>query len=172
MNPLPVFAIAALLGRNPVLVCAVAEEAERRGIDPVVVVALVEHESNFCPWAQSATRDYGLMQIHAPVHGRYRDTRAHIAKGVDILAHELIREHGNMRRALSRYNTGKVSRRGLAYADRVLSIAARLRRKLGGRRTWNTLVSSSQLGRSDSWSGWWCPDFDPRKRRLLPRRSA
>lgn len=168
----PALALAAALQRPEVLVCGVAAEAELRALDPVVVCALVEHESNFKPWARSATQDYGLMQIHAPVHGRYRDTRAHIAKGVDILAHELIREHGNMRRALSRYNTGKVSRRGLAYADRVLSIAARLRRKLGGRRTWNTLVSSSQLGRSDSWSGWWCPDFDPRKRRLLPRRSA
>lgn len=165
MTYFPALLLAAVLGRPEVLVCGVAAEAERRGVDPVVACALVEHESNFRPGVRSHTQDYGLMQIHAPAHGRYPDTRAHIAKGMDILRRELDREHGDYRRALSRYNTGKVGRRGLAYAGRVLSIAARLNRAIGRGMTWYSHRCSARLLRVDSWWSWEPGPYDPRKRR-------
>jgi soluble lytic murein transglycosylase-like protein len=161
----PALALAAVLQRNPLLVCGVAAEAERRGVDPVVACALVQHESNFRVRARSATEDYGLMQIHAPLHGRYPDLRKHIAKGVDILRRELDREHGDYRRALSRYNTGRVTRRGLEYAGRVLAIAGRLNRAMGRGRTWYSQRCSTLLSPSDSWYSLECPAYAPRRRR-------
>lgn len=167
----PALALAAILNRDPVLVCAVAGEAERRGIDPVTVVALVEHESNFRARARGATHDYGLMQIHEPIHGRHREPAANIKKGVDILSRELARERGDMRRALSRYNTGRVCRRGLAYADKILTIASGLREGMGGERRWYWHGCYAWLSQSDCWYGWWCPDYDPRRRRMEERRN-
>ena len=172
MISFPALALAAALGRNEVLVCGVAAEAERRGVDPVIACALVEHESNFRPGARSATHDYGLMQIHEPLHGYYPDTRKHVEKGMDILRRDLDREHGNYRRALSRYNTGKVGRRGLAYARRVLSIAARLNRQIGRGRIWYSHRCSARLLQPDCWWSWEPGPYDPRKRRVLPGLTA
>jgi len=121
------FLIAAYLNRPELLVCAVYREAERQGLDPIVVCALVETESGWRIHARSETEDYGLMQINISYHGRYHDTGEHIRKGCSILLGCIDRSGGSYLQGLSRYNTGRVSKRGLRYARKVLSLAARIK---------------------------------------------
>lgn len=159
----PALALAAVLHRPEVLVCAVAAEAEKVGIDPVIVCSLVEVESGYNPWAKSSTGDYGLLQVNERWHGRYVDPAANIRRGVGIYLACLRRSGESDIRALSRYNTGRVSARGLRYARKVLSIAARLRKALGVK-VW-PYGCSLRLWQSDSWCGLWSVDYAPRKRR-------
>jgi len=121
------FLIAAYLNRPELLVCCVVREAERQGLDPIVVCALVEVESGWRIHSKSETNDFGLMQINMAYHGIYHDTREHIRKGCAILRDCIDRRSGNLFQGLSLYNTGRVSKRGLRYARKVLSLSARIK---------------------------------------------
>jgi hypothetical protein len=45
------------------------QETTRRGLDPLLLVAFVDHESNWNPRTRSHTNDYGLAQVHVAVRG-------------------------------------------------------------------------------------------------------
>lgn len=86
-------------------------EARRARLDPELVLALIQVESNFDRFAISTAGARGLMQI-MPFWlneiGRPRDNLFHIDTnlrlGCTILRYYLDREGGNLARALARYN--------------------------------------------------------------------
>lgn len=149
----PALLLAAVMHRDPVLVCAVVAEAEKHGLDPYVVCALVEVESGFNPRAKGKGGDYGLFQIHPRWHGTgYTRVGDNVAKGVSIIRDELDRCYGEIDKALGRYNAGSNRRIGARYARKVLTLAARLRKEVGGK-SWRQ--SYWQCFRA--WSFCWWP---------------
>ena len=98
-------------------------EATRAGLDPELVLALINVESNFDRFAISSAGARGLMQIMPfwlKEIGRPDDNLFNIDTnlrfGCTILSIYLKRENGNMYQALARYN-GSVGKRW--YPDRV-----------------------------------------------------
>lgn len=86
-------------------------EATRAGLDPQLVLALIEVESAFRRYAVSNVGAKGLMQV-MPFWVRYIgasnhnlfDVRTNLRYGCTILRHYLNLENGNMSRALGRFN--------------------------------------------------------------------
>lgn len=86
-------------------------EATRAGLQPELVLAVIEVESNFNRWAISSAGARGLMQI-MPFWlneiGRPDDNLFHLETnlrfGCTILRHYLDRSKGNLTEALARYN--------------------------------------------------------------------
>lgn len=99
-------------------------ESLRAGLDPQLVLALIEVESQFRKYAVSRAGARGLMQvmpfwlkeIGAPGQDLFPE-RTNLRYGCTILRYYLDREHGNLFNALGRYN-GTLGQR--AYPDRVL----------------------------------------------------
>ncbi|MGB5339901.1 MAG: lytic transglycosylase domain-containing protein [Gammaproteobacteria bacterium] len=86
-------------------------EAQRAKIEPEIILALIEVESNYDPFAISSAGARGLMQIMPfwlDEIGHPDDNLFHIGTnirfGCTILSYYLKRERGNMHRALARYN--------------------------------------------------------------------
>jgi len=86
-------------------------EARRARLDPELVLALIQVESNFDRFAISSAGARGLMQIMPfwlSEIGRPRDNLFHIETnlrlGCTILRYYLDKEGGNLSRALARYN--------------------------------------------------------------------
>lgn len=113
------------------------EEAERKGLDPATVLAVVLIESNGRPDAESFVGARGLMQVMPAHEGRWRectgdlyDIEANLCYGTSILKDMLDRYPGE-RRALLAYNG---CRRGTntpnchTYPDKI----ARLRGDIAG----------------------------------------
>ncbi|WP_373740337.1 transglycosylase SLT domain-containing protein [Neisseria sp.] len=86
-------------------------EASRAGLDPQVVLGLIEVESGFRQYAISGVGARGLMQvmpfwknhIGAPSHNLF-DIRTNLRYGCTILRHYNNVEKGNLVRALARFN--------------------------------------------------------------------
>ena len=86
-------------------------EAMRAGLDPHLVLAVVEVESKFRKYAVSRAGARGLMQvmpfwvkeIGEPAHNLFQE-RINLRYGCTILRHYLDRERGNLANALGRYN--------------------------------------------------------------------
>ncbi|MFH4354109.1 MAG: lytic transglycosylase domain-containing protein [Neisseriaceae bacterium] len=86
-------------------------EASRAGLDPQLILGLVEVESRFRRYAISLVGARGLMQvmpfwvrqIGSPEHNLF-DMRTNLRYGCTILRYYLDRENGNLFRALARYN--------------------------------------------------------------------
>jgi soluble lytic murein transglycosylase-like protein len=100
-------------------------EARRAGLDPELVLAVVEVESNFDRFAISRVGARGLMQIMPfwlQEIGRPGDNLFHMKTnlryGCTILRYYLDAEDGNLTRALARYN-GSLGR--LEYPRRVFT---------------------------------------------------
>jgi len=86
-------------------------EAKRAGLDPQLVLALIQVESNFRKYAVSPAGARGYMQVmpfwirligngeHSLFH-----LRTNLRYGSVILRHYLDRENGDLYRALGRYN--------------------------------------------------------------------
>ena len=99
-------------------------EAMRAGLDPHLVLAVIDIESQFRRYAVSRAGARGLMQvmpfwvkeIGEPSHNLFHE-RTNLRYGCTILRHYLDREHGNMFNALARYN-GTLGQRD--YPNRVL----------------------------------------------------
>lgn len=108
------------------LLTAIHYEANRAGLDPQLVLAVIHIESGFRSYAISNVGARGLMQvmpfwvrtIGAPEHNLF-DLQTNLRYGCTILRHYLDRENGNLARALARYN-GSLGRS--VYSDKVLSI--------------------------------------------------
>jgi soluble lytic murein transglycosylase-like protein len=90
---------------------AVHYEATRAGLDPELVLGLIEVESNFRKYAVSSASARGLMQvmpfwvdvIGAKDHNLFH-LRTNLRYGNTILRHYLDIERGDLFRALGRYN--------------------------------------------------------------------
>jgi soluble lytic murein transglycosylase-like protein len=99
-------------------------EAMRAGLDPHLVLAVIDVESHFRKYAVSKAGARGLMQVMPfwvrelgePGHNLFHE-RTNLRYGCTILRHYLDRENGNMARALARYN-GSLGQAD--YSNRVL----------------------------------------------------
>lgn len=99
------------VGRRMALLKTVHAEATRAGLDPQIVLSLIQVESAFKRFAVSSAGAMGLMQvmpfwideIGRPDDNLF-DMRTNLRYGCTILAHYLKRERGNLPRALARYN--------------------------------------------------------------------
>lgn len=106
------------------LLVAVHYEATRAGLDPQLVLGLIEVESGFRRYAVSPVGAKGVMQV-MPFWVRYIGTSDHnlfdlttnLRFGCTILRQYLAMENGNLFRALGRYN-GSLGRS--AYPDAVI----------------------------------------------------
>lgn len=86
-------------------------EATRAGLDPVLVLGLIQVESGFKKYAFSSVGARGYMQvmpfwvdlIGKKDHNLFH-LRTNLRYGCTILRHYLDKENGNMFRALGRYN--------------------------------------------------------------------
>jgi soluble lytic murein transglycosylase-like protein len=92
-------------------------EATRAGLDPQLVLALIQVESNFRKYAVSRAGARGYMQVMpfwVGLVGRKGDNlfslRTNLRYGCVILKHYLDVERGDLARALARYN-GSIGRR-------------------------------------------------------------
>jgi soluble lytic murein transglycosylase-like protein len=104
-------------------------EASRAALEPELVLAVINVESNFDRFAISSAGAQGLMQIMpfwldeiGQPEDNLMDIRTNIRFGCTILRHYLKREKGNMYRALARYN-GSVGKRW--YPNRVYNALSR-----------------------------------------------
>jgi soluble lytic murein transglycosylase-like protein len=86
-------------------------EATRAALDPQLVLAVIQVESNFRKYAVSGAGARGYMQVMpfwVGLIGRQSDNlfnlRANLRYGCVILKHYLDIEKGNVERALARYN--------------------------------------------------------------------
>jgi soluble lytic murein transglycosylase-like protein len=99
-------------------------EAMRAGLDPHLVLAVIDVESKFRKYAVSKSGARGLMQVMPfwvkeigdPGHNLFQE-RMNLRYGCTILRHYLDREKGNLANALGRYN-GSLGQ--AQYPDRVL----------------------------------------------------
>jgi soluble lytic murein transglycosylase-like protein len=86
-------------------------EAVRAGLDPQLVLGVIQHESNFRKYAISSADARGYMQvmpfwtklIGTPEHNLFH-LRTNLRYGCVILRHYLDTENGDVFRALGRYN--------------------------------------------------------------------
>jgi soluble lytic murein transglycosylase-like protein len=86
-------------------------EAMRAGLDPHLVLAVIDIESHFRKYAVSRAGARGLMQVMPfwveQIGGKADNLfqeRTNLRYGCVILRHYLDREHGNLTNALARYN--------------------------------------------------------------------
>ncbi len=93
------------------LLRAVHYEATRAGLDPQLILGLIQVESGFKKYAVSSAGARGFMQVMPfwiKVIGRNGDNLFHLRTnlrfGCTILRHYLDIEQGNLYRALGRYN--------------------------------------------------------------------
>ncbi len=104
-------------------------EASRAGLDPQLVLAVIQHESAFRKYAVSTASARGYMQvmpfwvrlIGSPEHNLFH-LRTNLRYGCVILRHYLDMEKGDVVRALARYN-GSLGR--FEYPNAVLGFLER-----------------------------------------------
>lgn len=105
----------------------VHREAARAGLPPELVLAVIEVESNFDPFAISIAGARGLMQvmpfwlaeIGKPGDSLFR-VQTNLRYGCTILKYYLEKERGNLFQALARYNGSHGQRAYPARVDRLL----------------------------------------------------
>jgi len=93
------------------LLALVHYEARRAGLDPQLVLSVIDVESQFHKYAVSKAGAKGLMQvmpfwvkqIGTPQHNLFQE-RTNVRYGCTILRYYLDRESGNLVNALGRYN--------------------------------------------------------------------
>ena len=106
-------------------------EASRAGLDPMLVLGVIHHESGFKKYAVSVASARGYMQvmpfwsrlIGSADHNLF-NLRTNLRYGCVILRHYLDAENGDYFRALGRYN-GSLGR--AEYPNAVLGAAGRYR---------------------------------------------
>ncbi|MGQ4807458.1 Membrane-bound lytic murein transglycosylase F [Candidatus Entotheonellaceae bacterium PAL068K] len=90
----------------------ISELARQHNIEPRLLQAIIQVESDFNPRAVSHAGAQGLMQLMPMTAKRYHvadpfDPRANIEGGIRYLQHLFRRFHGDMRRVLAAYNAGE-----------------------------------------------------------------
>lgn len=114
------------------LLSIVDYEANRAGLEPALVMAVIEVESQFKPQAVSRVNARGLMQVmpfwvKTIGDGQVKhlhDARINVRYGCVILRHYLDMENGDLVRALGRYN-GSLGQ--LDYPKKVFAALSRWR---------------------------------------------
>ncbi len=116
----------------------IASISEAHGVDPMLVRALIQVESNYRPKARSHKGAMGLMQLMPATAREYKvrnayDPKANIAAGVKHLK-SLIDRLGGVPKALAAYNAGEGAvkkfngippyRETRNYVSRILAIAS------------------------------------------------
>jgi len=122
------------------LVSKVWKEAVKQGLNPMLVTALVGHESGFKPDIihknKDGSRDYGLFQLNSRYHPQFQgDVDGHVAYGVNFLR-EKINQYG-VETGLGVYNAGasktdKAAANRKAYVNRVLPLMKTLYKDIYG----------------------------------------
>ena len=90
----------------------IIEEANRAGVDPVLMLAIANQESGFNPNAvgdKNVGGSYGLFQIHRPSHPDYTggfDPRANAAYASKMMKGLLAKYGGDIDKAIMAYNAG------------------------------------------------------------------
>ena len=121
--------------------------SEKRGVDPALVLAIIEKESGYNPDAAGdGGQSQGLMQIWRSAHKKRMkklgavnlyDPRDNVTVGIDILA-EKLEKYEDAEKALIAYNAGDTGARkhyfskGIysnGYSQAVLKIAEEIRTK-------------------------------------------
>lgn len=112
--------------------------AEAHGVDPLLVQALIQVESNYKPRARSSKGAMGLMQLMPSTAREYNvrnayDPKANIEAGVQKLKSLIEKWEGNIALALASYNAGEGAvskfngvppyRETQKYVSKILSIA-------------------------------------------------
>ncbi|WP_137886610.1 transglycosylase SLT domain-containing protein [Pseudomonas sp. 2FE] len=89
----------------------VHREASKAGLKPDLVIALIHAESHFNRFAISSVGAQGMMQVMPFWKGELgrpqdnlTDNATNLRYGCTILSYYLKKEHGNLSRALARYN--------------------------------------------------------------------
>lgn len=117
----------------------IVNTAQTYGVDPILVQALVQVESNYEPRARSSKGAMGLMQLMPSVAKEYRvrnayDPKANLEAGVQKLK-TLLEKYGSqgLKMALAAYNAGEGAvdhfngvppyRETQSYVTRILSLA-------------------------------------------------
>ncbi len=113
--PDPLVARVTGAGLSPALAQAIRQEAERHGIDPRLVLAIIEVESGWDPEARNG-ESVGLMQVspaamremvqRGVAGGDLRDPVANVRIGTAYLAWLMRRYPGDLAMALTAYNQG------------------------------------------------------------------
>jgi soluble lytic murein transglycosylase-like protein len=114
-DPAPPTAPAGLRGaqlRETAYAELITAAAEAHGVDPILVQALIQVESNYQPRARSPKGAKGLMQLMPSVVREYKvrnayDPKANIAAGVQKLKGLIDRWGGDLALALASYNAGE-----------------------------------------------------------------
>ncbi|HEX4986716.1 MAG TPA: transglycosylase SLT domain-containing protein [Burkholderiales bacterium] len=106
------------------LLVTVQYEATRAGLDPQLVLGVIQVESRFRKYAVSRAGARGYMQVMpfwvkliGDGNQNLFHLRTNLRYGCTILRHYLDIEHGNLERALARYNGSSGQSR---YAQRVM----------------------------------------------------
>lgn len=117
----------------------VIQEAQRRGVDPAMVTAILLVESEGNPSARSSVGARGLMQVMPGWAGRWRgcgrdlyDIASNICNGTSILAWYLD-SHGDEREALLGYNgcvRGTNTPNCHRYPDKIWRLRAQIKREI------------------------------------------
>ena len=122
----------------------VYQVAEEYGLDWTLLMAVIQKESRFNPYAVSSTNDYGLMQINHINHGwlsvetgvhDFLDPRENVRAGAYMLS-QLLSRYQDVHMALMAYNMGEGGasdwwNQGVytsAYSREVVSIQRELKR--------------------------------------------
>ena len=114
----------------------IIRESEQKGIDPAIVMAMIDRESDY----QADTigdngNSFGLMQIQPRWHSERMerlgctellDPYHNVTVGIDYLAELLDRYNGDMAKALVAYNQGNYKGTVTAYAKAVMEKAGEL----------------------------------------------
>ena len=125
----------------------IVDTASRRGVDPALVLAVIEKESGYNPDASGDNgKSQGLMQIWRSAHKKRMkklgavnlyDPRDNVTVGIDILA-EKLEKYEDAEKALIAYNAGDTGARkhyfskGIysnGYSQAVLKIAEKIQTK-------------------------------------------
>lgn len=90
----------------------IREMSSRYEVDPALVKAVIQAESNFIPYAVSPKGAQGLMQLMPATARRHKvwrvfDPRENIQGGVKHLRMLLDRYNGNVRKTVAAYNAGE-----------------------------------------------------------------
>ncbi len=104
-------------------------EAIRAGLDPQLVLALIDEASGFRKFAVAKSGARGYMQVHPywiGLVGRSGDSlfslRTNLRYGCVILKHYLVEEKGDLFRALNRYDASNKPVSDPEFANRVLKL--------------------------------------------------
>ena len=132
------------------LASIITEQAKLHNLDPLLIIALIQVESTFNPYAQSHKGAKGLMQLlpdtaryinkktgqGMPENSNLFDTETNITLGTAYMEYLLNKTKGNLEYALAAYNMGpanmfrakRENRLPKAYSNKVLKEYSKLQK--------------------------------------------